>query len=72
MTLTGEEEPRGEGGVEDPCGRGGQFAREKHPRVVVLLKNSQRMYRESESDISEDHLFVFLVELGFSPLEWQM
>ena len=59
MALTGEEEPRGEGGVEDHGGRGGWFARRKHPGGVVLFKNSLSMCRESKSDISEDHLFVF-------------
>ena len=30
----------GEGGVEDYCGRRGQFARGKHPGGVILFKNS--------------------------------
>ena len=65
VTLTGEEESEGDGDVEGPCGRGVQFARGKHPRGVVLFKNSQRMCRESKSDSSEDHLFVFENDLVF-------
>ena len=72
MALTGEEEPRGDGGVEDHGGRGGRFARRKHPGGVVLFKNSLSMCRESKSDISEDHLFVCKVKFGFTPVEWQM
>ena len=37
---------RGDGGVEDFCGRGEE-------------KNSERMFRESESEMSADDLFVF-------------
>ena len=50
--------------VEGCCGRGEEeFARGKHPGGVVLFKNSERMFWkvkvESESEMSEDHLFVF-------------
>ena len=51
VALTGEEEPGGDGGVEDFCGRGEvEFARGKNPRGVVLFKNSERMVRESKSE----------------------
>ena len=39
VALTGEEEPGGDGGVEDFCGRGEEeFARGKQPGGVVLFK----------------------------------
>ena len=51
VAWTGEEEPGGDGGVEDFCGRGEvEFARGKNPRGVVLFKNSERMFRESKSE----------------------
>ena len=51
VALTGEEEPGGDGGVEDFCGRGEvEFARGKTPGGVVLFKNSERMFQESKSE----------------------
>ena len=35
---TSEEETGGDGNVEDPCGRGGGFAKGKHPGGVFLFK----------------------------------
>ena len=51
---------RGDGGVEDFCGRGEEeFARGKRPGGAVLFKNSERMFWKSESEMSADLLFVF-------------
>ena len=60
VAMTGEEEPGGDGGVDDFCGRGEEeFARGKRPGGAVLFKNSERMFRKSESEMSADLLFVF-------------
>ena len=61
VAMTGEEEPGGDGGVEDFCGRGEEeFVRGKPPGGAVLFKNSVRKVKvESESEMSVDHLFVY-------------
>ena len=45
--------------VEVQCGGGKEeFARGKHPGGVFFLK-TLRMFLESESEMSADHLFVY-------------
>ena len=63
VALTGEEEPGGDGGVEDCCGRGEEESLREGSNLEgwFFLKNSEWMFRESESDMSADHLFVFFV-----------
>ena len=58
VALTGEEEPGGMEALRTFVEEERWSLREGRT-LEVLFKNSERMFRESESEMSADHLFVF-------------